>query len=87
MQHRERQQVTGIQEIPADLLRRRPDVRRAERQVALQSAQIGVAVADLFPTFTINGNLNWQSEQFGDLFSSAALGGAIGPTFDWKIRP
>ena len=43
--------------IPADLLRRRPDVRSAERQVAAQSAQIGVAEADLYPTIFINGTL------------------------------
>ena len=71
--------------IPAELLRRRPDVRRAERQVAVQSAQIGVAVADLFPTFAINGTLSWQSQQLSDLFSSAAMGGAVGPSFNWNI--
>ena len=71
--------------IPADLLRRRPDIRRAERQVAIQSAQIGVAAADMFPTFTINGTMNWQAQDFGDLFSSAAFGGTVGPAFNWKI--
>lgn len=71
--------------IPADLLRRRPDVRRAEREVALQSAQIGVAVADLFPTFRINGTLSWSAQEFSDLFSSAANGGNIGPSFNWNI--
>jgi outer membrane protein TolC len=71
--------------IPAELLRRRPDVRRAEREVAAQSAQIGVATADLFPEFTINGTLNWQANQFPDLFTSAANGGSIGPAFNWKI--
>ena len=71
--------------IPADLLRRRPDVRRAERQVAIQSAQIGVLVADLFPTFTINGSLNWQAQNFSDMFSSAANAGNIGPSFNWNI--
>ena len=71
--------------IPADLLRRRPDVRRAEREVALQSAQIGVAVADLFPTFRINGTLSWRAQEFSDLFTSAANGGNIGPSFNWNI--
>lgn len=71
--------------IPADLLRRRPDVRRAERQVAIQSAQIGVAAADLFPTFAINGTLNYQAQDFSNLFSSAAMGGVIGPSFNWNI--
>ena len=48
------QMIVGI---PADLLRRRPDVRRAELQAAAQSAQIGVAKADLFPTFSLIGNV------------------------------
>ncbi len=71
--------------IPAELLRRRPDVRRAERQVAAQSAQIGVAVAELFPAFTINGSLNWQSKKFANLFTSAANAGSIGPAFNWNV--
>jgi outer membrane protein TolC len=50
--------------IPADLLRRRPDVRSAERQVAAQSAQIGVAEADLYPTIFINGTIGWDAEIF-----------------------
>ena len=71
--------------IPAELLRRRPDVRRAERQVAAQSAQIGVAVAELFTAFTINGSLNWQSKKFANLFTSAANAGSIGPAFNWNV--
>ena len=71
--------------IPAELLRRRPDVRRAERQVAAQSALIGVAVADLFPAFTINGSISWQAQQFPDLFSSAANAGFASPAFNWNI--
>jgi NodT family efflux transporter outer membrane factor (OMF) lipoprotein len=71
--------------IPAELLRRRPDIRRAERQVAVQSAQIGVAAADLFPAFTINGSLGWQAKNFSDLFSSAANVGFVGPAFNWNI--
>jgi NodT family efflux transporter outer membrane factor (OMF) lipoprotein len=71
--------------IPAELLRRRPDIRRAERQVAVQSAQIGVAAAELFPAFTINGSIGWQAKNFPDLFSSAANVGAIGPAFNWNI--
>src|SRR5207253_1237342 len=47
--------------IPADLLRRRPDIRSAERQVAAQSAQIGVAEADLYPTIFVNGTLGWEA--------------------------
>ncbi len=76
------QVVVGI---PAELLRRRPDVREAERRVAIESAQIGVATADLFPAFTINGSLNWQASKFSQMFSSAANAGSIGPSFNWDI--
>ncbi|QDT48957.1 Outer membrane protein OprM precursor [Symmachiella dynata] len=71
--------------IPADLLRRRPDVRQAERQVAAQSAQIGVAVSDLFPSISLNGEVFQSSEDFGDLFNSASAAGSIGPSFRWNI--
>ena len=71
--------------IPADLLRRRPDVRAAERQVAAQSAQIGVAVADLYPSIAITGEISVQAEEFSDLFKSLSQGGAIGPSFRWNV--
>jgi len=76
------QVVVGI---PADLIRRRPDVRRAEREVASQSALIGVAASDLFPTFTIDGSINWQATDFGDLFTPATNAGIISPRFNWNI--
>jgi outer membrane protein, multidrug efflux system len=68
---------------PAGLLRRRPDIRVAERQLAASTAQIGVAVGDLFPKVTFNGNFGFAA---GDL---AALGSAptktflIGPSISW----
>jgi NodT family efflux transporter outer membrane factor (OMF) lipoprotein len=71
--------------IPADLLRRRPDVRRAERQAAAQSAQIGVAEADFYPAISIVGTIGWSAESFPDLFRSSALQGSVGPMFQWKI--
>jgi len=71
--------------IPADLLRRRPDVRRAERQLAAQSAQIGVAEADFYPHISITGTIGYSAEFFKDLFKSSALTGAAGPTFTWNI--
>jgi NodT family efflux transporter outer membrane factor (OMF) lipoprotein len=71
--------------IPADLLRRRPDVRRAERQVAAQSAEIGVAESELYPHIFINGTLQYSAERFKDLFNSAALNGIVGPSFQWNI--
>jgi NodT family efflux transporter outer membrane factor (OMF) lipoprotein len=71
--------------IPADLLRRRPDVRQAERQVAAQSAQIGVALSDFYPSVAIGGDVYLASENFSDLFRSASSAGTIGPSFRWNI--
>jgi NodT family efflux transporter outer membrane factor (OMF) lipoprotein len=71
--------------IPADLLRRRPDVRRAERQAAAQSADIGVAEAEFYPHIAINGTWLYSAEFFKDLWKQTALNGNIGPTFTWNI--
>lgn len=71
--------------IPAELLRRRPDVRRAEREVAAQSEQIGIATADLYPRFALNGFLGYAPTEFGDLFSEKSFFAFVFPTFQWKI--
>jgi NodT family efflux transporter outer membrane factor (OMF) lipoprotein len=71
--------------IPADLLRRRPDVRRAEQVAAAQSAQIGVAQADYYPTIAINGTIGYSAQQFKDLWRPSAFTGTIGPSFQWNI--
>lgn len=71
--------------IPADLLRRRPDIRRAEREVAAQSARIGIATAELYPHFSITGSVYLDAENFKDLLSSNSLGGNVGPSFNWNI--
>jgi NodT family efflux transporter outer membrane factor (OMF) lipoprotein len=71
--------------IPAELLRRRPDVRQAERLAAAQAEQIGIAEAQLYPIFSITGVINWQAANFKDLFSSNAFNGSIGPQFQWNI--
>jgi NodT family efflux transporter outer membrane factor (OMF) lipoprotein len=71
--------------IPADLLRRRPDIRSAERQVVAQNAQIGVAEADLYPAFFINGTLGWESSDLSRLFESRSFMGTITPNFKWNI--
>jgi NodT family efflux transporter outer membrane factor (OMF) lipoprotein len=74
--------ATGI---PADLLRRRPDVRSAERKVAAQSAQIGVAEAALYPTIAINGILGWDAQNFSQFFETKSFIGAVFPSFSWNI--
>lgn len=71
--------------IPAELLRRRPDVRRAEREVAAQSAMIGVATSELYPHFSIAGTLYLDSLQFANLFSLDSIAGTVGPSFQWNI--
>jgi NodT family efflux transporter outer membrane factor (OMF) lipoprotein len=81
--------------IPAELLRRRPDIRFAERQLAAQSAQIGFAKADLFPHFTLFGTLGFQASDhtgiqsnnsnFSDLFKKGSYTYAAGAGFNWDI--
>jgi NodT family efflux transporter outer membrane factor (OMF) lipoprotein len=71
--------------IPAELLRRRPDVRRAERQAAAQSAQIGIAQSDLYPHISIIGTIGYSAEQLNELMQPSALEGSVGPSFQWKI--
>jgi NodT family efflux transporter outer membrane factor (OMF) lipoprotein len=71
--------------IPADLLRRRPDVRSAERQVAAQSAQIGIAEADLYPTIFVNGTIGYEAQDLSKLFESRSFLGTITPSFRWNI--
>ena len=71
--------------IPADLLRRRPDVRAAEMAAAAQSAAIGVSQADLYPSFVLAGSLGLASGDFSGLFDSAATTGFLTPFFKWNI--
>ncbi|MGI9474400.1 MAG: TolC family protein, partial [Rubripirellula sp.] len=71
--------------MPADLLRRRPDVRKAERQVAAQSEQIGVAAADLLPQMSIRGSIGHSAEDLSDLWRSSSTTGIILPGFDWDV--
>jgi len=71
--------------LPSDLLRRRPDVRRAERQLAAASANIGVQTAELFPKFSLTGVAGFQSFSAGDWFSGASKYWSAGPTVTWRI--
>ena len=63
--------------MPQDLIRRRPDIRVAERRVAAQSAQIGVAVSDLYPSLGLTGSIGpvvstaTEGQDFLDLFNVA----------------
>jgi NodT family efflux transporter outer membrane factor (OMF) lipoprotein len=71
--------------IPAELLRRRPDIRRAEHQMAAQSARIGVAKADLFPHFVLFGTIGFSAASAGDLFTSNSFQAFGGPGFTWDL--
>ncbi len=82
--------------IPADMLRQRPDVRRAELLAMAQNAQVGVAKADLYPSFSINGSLglaasgNTNTTRTGDsgigeLFRSDSVTYTVGPSFVWPF--
>ncbi|MGE3241667.1 MAG: efflux transporter outer membrane subunit [Pirellulales bacterium] len=71
--------------VPADLMRQRPDIRSAERQIAAQSAQIGVAEAELYPSFYINGTIGYESQDLSDLLSSQSFMGSIVPNFRWNV--
>ena len=82
--------------IPANLLRQRPDVRRAELQALAQNALVGVAQANLYPSFTLTGSIGLttaegtSSTSSGEsgadqLFSSDSFGYSIGPTFVWPF--
>jgi NodT family efflux transporter outer membrane factor (OMF) lipoprotein len=71
--------------MPADLLRRRPDVRRAERLAAAQAEQIGIAEAQLYPAFTISGTLGWQASRLGNLLKPSSVNSNVGPSFTWDL--
>ena len=64
---------------PADLIRRRPDVRAAERAVAAAAARVGVATADLYPRFTLTGSFGFESNRFDRLFDADSRTWGIGP--------
>ena len=71
--------------IPANLLRRRPDVRAAERRVAAQSAAIGIAAADLLAHLSVTGSVSLNANEFSELFKSSSTAGMIAPGFNWDI--
>jgi outer membrane protein, multidrug efflux system len=68
---------------PATLLRRRPDIRVAERKLAASTALVGVAVADYFPKVTFTGNFTYAAAQPGNLGSSPSRSYVIGPGISW----
>jgi NodT family efflux transporter outer membrane factor (OMF) lipoprotein len=71
--------------LPSELLRRRPDIRRAERQLAAATARVGAATADLFPKFSLTGAFGLQSISASDWFTGPSRFWSIGPTIRWPI--
>ncbi len=76
--------------LPAELLRRRPDVRRSEMLAAAQSAQIGIAKSELYPSFSLIGSIGWSAADIGDsslddIFASNSFTYTFGPTFKWNL--
>ena len=81
--------------VPAELLRRRPDIRSAELEAAAQSARIGIAKADLFPRITLAGFVGFSTSDAGgiqsndaslsDIFDGDSFTGFIGPSLRWPI--
>jgi NodT family efflux transporter outer membrane factor (OMF) lipoprotein len=71
--------------IPAETLRQRPDVRRAERQLARQTALVGVATADLYPRFRLSGSFGLESLTAEDFFTSASRTWGLGPGVSWPV--
>ena len=76
--------------IPSDLLRRRPDIQSAERQLASSTAQVGVATAQLFPQMVLGGSGGLQSRDFDNLFNGNSTGSPssyylAGPAINWTL--
>jgi NodT family efflux transporter outer membrane factor (OMF) lipoprotein len=71
--------------VPAEVLRRRPDVRRAERQLAAQTARIGVATADLYPKFSLPGTIGLEALSANHLFYAANRAWSLVGSFAWTV--
>jgi NodT family efflux transporter outer membrane factor (OMF) lipoprotein len=71
--------------MPTDLLRRRPDIRRAERQIAAANARVGAAVAGFYPKFSLTGDFGLDATQFHHLFDWESRYFLIYPSIDWRL--
>ena len=80
-------QATGetLVGVPADIIRRRPDIRAAERRLAAQTARIGVAAADLYPRFTLSGTFAFESLGFDQMLDVRSMTYGFGPAVRWNI--
>ncbi len=71
--------------VPLDIMRQRPDVRSAERQLAAATARIGQATADLYPSFSLTGTLGLAASDTSNFFSGGSRFYSFGPSFNWNL--
>jgi multidrug efflux system outer membrane protein len=71
--------------VPAGLVRRRPDIRRAEREVARETARIGAIEAELYPRLLLTGTLGVEAEELRDLVDGPSAIFGIGPSISWRL--
>lgn len=71
--------------IPSDVLRRRPDIRLAERRLAAETADIGGEIADLYPSFSLSGLFGFSSIALDTLFAGGSENFSVGAALDWPI--
>ena len=71
--------------MPADLLRRRPDVRRAERQIAAANARIGAAISDFYPKFSFTGDFGLDATKFNPLWDQSSRFFLLDPSVNWRL--
>lgn len=77
--------VTVTIGVPADTLRRRPDIRQAERQLAAETARVGAVTAELYPSFSLSGSIGLESLQRGNLLSTASEVFSFLPAISWPL--
>ena len=71
--------------MPSDLLRRRPDIRRGERQIAAANARVGAAIADFYPKFSLTGDFGFDSTKFSNLFDTHSRFFILDPGISWRL--
>jgi NodT family efflux transporter outer membrane factor (OMF) lipoprotein len=77
--------LTVMVGVPAETLRQRPDLRRAEQRLAAATARIGVAEADLYPKFSLSGYIGLESVDSADILAAASRTWRVGPSFSWPL--
>ena len=74
-----------VVQVPREILRQRPDIREAERLLAQETAEVGIAAAEEYPRFNLNGTFGYDSKEFDNQFSSDSRYWSFGPNFRWNI--